>query len=397
MTSSCLSCLTSYRRHYCIVSASGFIKEGRDWSGEGHFWTWWSYPLLREAEQPADKPSKGWKDGQTPPVLVCLSGTPSVSRVILVGKELWASALLLMWVPAYSCSHPQLAAPGAQAHGAGCQAAGGERHCQLSMTILAGSPVSPCHCQEAGSASLQCQRPSGCSLPASPNSLRQCQHQLASFSEVTCQLNFDFHLAVSWTQGLTPTTSCPICSNCTGCCKWCWCSCRLMSCWVWPPPWWWWCLWWWPCLRSWSWPKPRGRRPWLSPWWPRWPWWGCWCWCSSPPASATSVSGCVSSFLWHSGGTSALCRETENTHEKKFFLTNKRVCCVPQKRTLHTCDCSRPLWLLARRGRVQWCCMEVKGGEWVGHIWGWRGTASMWKMKNNFYKLNLKKPITNLS
>lgn len=107
--------------------------------------------------------------------------------------------------PAYSCSHPQLTTPGGQAHWTGrgcCQSAGGKRHCQVSLIVLVASPVSPCHCQEAGSASSQCQRPTGCSLPASPNSLRQCQHQLvwgaASFSDptLTCQLYFDFHRAL---------------------------------------------------------------------------------------------------------------------------------------------------------------------------------------------------------
>lgn len=139
-------------------------------------------------------------------------------RVILVGKK---SAWPLVFVadinmrlvsePAYSCSHPQLS-PWGQAHWAGrgcCQSAGGKRHCQVSLTLLAASPISPCHCQEAGSASSQCQRPTGCSLPASPNSLRQCQHQLAlgeaSLSEPAahCQLYFDFHLDFSGAHGLT--------------------------------------------------------------------------------------------------------------------------------------------------------------------------------------------------
>lgn len=132
--------------------------------------------------------------------------------------------------PAYSCSHAQLA-PWSQAHWADegcCQSAGGERHCQVSLTLLAPSPVSPCHCQEAGRASSQCQRPTGCSLPAPPNSLRQCQHQLAlgeaSLSEpaVHCQLCFDFHLDLSGTQGLAgaPSAACSAWCMCTACCTW---------------------------------------------------------------------------------------------------------------------------------------------------------------------------------
>lgn len=143
--------------------------------------------------------------------------------------------------PAYSCSHPQLTTPGGQAHLAGCgccQSAGGERHCQVSLTLVVASPISPCHCQEAGSASSQCQRLSGCSLPASPNSLRQCQHQLAlgeaSLSEPAdhCQLCFDFHLAFSGVQGLcisgTLSASWGLWSSCTACCIWPKSKCRCL-------------------------------------------------------------------------------------------------------------------------------------------------------------------------
>lgn len=167
--------------------------------------------------------------------MLSMTAIPS-PRVILVGKkEHFTSVLkadvILMFIsePAYSCSHPQLTTPGGQAHWAGCgccQSAGGERHCQASLTLLTASLISPCHCQEAGNASSQCQRPTGCSLPASPNSLRQCQHQLAlggvSLSEpaVHCQLCFDFHRALVCTQGMsgTPCASWGIWCICTACC-----------------------------------------------------------------------------------------------------------------------------------------------------------------------------------
>lgn len=163
------------------------------------------------------------------------AASPSL-RVILVGKKsTWPPQLLpgvnvkLTSDPAYSCCHSQLTTPGGQAHWAGsgcCQSAGGKRHCQVSLTLLAASPISPCHCQEAGRASSQCQRPTGCSLPASANSLRQCQHQLAlgeaSLSEpaVHCQLCFDFHLSFSCAQGLrgAPWACCDMSCVRSACC-----------------------------------------------------------------------------------------------------------------------------------------------------------------------------------
>jgi len=165
--------------------------------------------------------------------MLSVTATP-IPRVILVGKKraLRPSVdvginVRLVSEPAYSCSHPQLTTPGGQAHWAGCgccQSAGCERHCQVSLTLLAAVPVSPCHCQAAGSASSQCQRPTGCSPSASPNSLRQCQHQLAlgeaSLSEpaVHCQLCFDFH-RTSLTQGLTPCASWGIWCIWAACCS----------------------------------------------------------------------------------------------------------------------------------------------------------------------------------
>lgn len=245
--------------------------------------------------------------------------------------------------PAYSCSHPQLT-PWGQAHWAGwgcCQSAGGERHCQVSLTLLAPAPISPCHCQEAGSASSQCQRPTGCSLPTSPNSLRQCQHQLAlgeaSLSEPSahCQLCFDFHVACFDTQGLTaaPSASCGSWCMFTTCCIWpkskwccpwdtppsCTCPCCLPPCWLWPCPW---SPPWppWPWLWLRPWPTPRGWKPWLSPWWP-WPWWCPWWW-PCPVASSTggivSPLGCASAFSLHSSGVSVLCGKNEiNGHRDK--------------------------------------------------------------------------------
>lgn len=223
--------------------------------------------------------------------------------------------MMLKSEPAYSCSHPQLA-PWGQAHWAGwgcCHSAGGERHCQVSLTVLASAPISLCHCQEAGSASLQCQRLTGCSPSTVPNSLRQCQHQLAlgeaslSGPSAHCQLCFNFHLACAASQGLSgaPWASCGSRSMFTTCCIWpkskgCWnpplsCTCpwwwTLSS--LWPCPWWWW-------LRPW--PKPRGWKPWWSPWWP-WPWWCPWWPCPVPSSLVGFLSplGCASIISLHSG------------------------------------------------------------------------------------------------
>lgn len=248
--------------------------------------------------------------------------------------------------PAYSCCHSQLPTPRGQAHWAGwgcCQSAGGKRHCQVSLTLLAASPISLCHCQEAGRASSQCQRPTGCSLSASSNSLRQCQHQLAlgaaSFSEpaVHCQLCFDFHLSFSCIQGLNGAAwaCCDISCVCSACCIWpkskgsclwdippsCSCPWWLTPCWLWLCPWSApsWCRWWWPWVWSWPWPKSRGWKPLLSPWWP-WPWWCPWWWpcpwswlwpcsVSSSTAGVPSAPGCASALSLHSSGISALCKK----------------------------------------------------------------------------------------
>lgn len=235
---------------------------------------------------------------------------PPSLRVILVGKKSSWPTGVTGWSkgePAYTCSHPQFT-PWGQAHWAGwgcCQTARAERHCQVSLTAVAPLPVGSCHCQEAGSASLQCQRPTGCSPAAALNSLRQCQHQLASGeasvseASVLCQLNCDFHLFDS--QGLAAAASC--------CVRWC----KFSACCAWPrsegsET----CPWCWPTLclpRWWPWPWPWPRRVhWLSPWsrwpspWCRWPWW--WPWWHSLPVStswgAASPLACASVFGVHS-------------------------------------------------------------------------------------------------
>lgn len=255
-------------------------------------------------------------------MFICVGAAVSSLRVILVGKKKkssWPLVLLVWWEPAYTCSHPQFA-PWGQAHGAGwgcCQTARSERHCQVSLT-LAWSPIGPCHWQEAGSASLHCHRLVGCSLPPLPNSLRQCQHQLAlgeaSVSEAFghCQLNWDFQLFAS--QGLAAAVS-----RCGSSWKWttCWAwprsnwsgiwampvTCTCPWGWPWPP--------WWPWL--WPLPEPGVWVHRLSPWsrwplpWCLWPWW--WPWWQSCLVSSCwgAVCICASVFGVHSCRVSVGC------------------------------------------------------------------------------------------